>query len=62
MMWMVMRPSDGTVMARFSSKPKALAAALRFGKDGRDYKVVAEPAPPAPAPPAAGILIPLRGH
>jgi len=58
---MVTRPSNGAVLVRFSSKAKAMAAALRFGQDGRDYKVVAEPAPTASHPPA-GVLIPLRGH
>ena len=61
MMWMVTRPSDGVVLARFSSKAKALAAALRFGQDGCDYRVVAESAPsPTHAP--AGLLIPLHGR
>jgi hypothetical protein len=44
-MWMIVRADDGAVLARFSSKPKALAAVLRFESDGRRYEVVAAPSP-----------------
>jgi hypothetical protein len=64
MMWMVIRTSDGVVLARFSSKAKAMAAALRFGKDGRrEYRVVSEASPlPAIPPRSSGLSVPPRGH
>ncbi len=37
--WKVQR-DDGTVLARHDSKPKAVAAALRFSADGSSYSVV----------------------
>jgi hypothetical protein len=72
MLWMIVRSDDGEVLARFSSKPKALAAAIHFGKDGHEYRVAAEQAQATPPPSAVGIRmgvfaarpnrVPPRGH
>jgi hypothetical protein len=40
--WKVQR-DDGTVLARYDSKAKAMAAAVRFSADGCAYSVIEEP-------------------
>jgi hypothetical protein len=55
--WMVVRQEDGAVLARFSAKPKALAAAIRFAMDGRDYHVVAEVSVETPATEPAATVV-----
>jgi len=40
--WRVTRRGSGLVLARFDSKPKAVAAALRFCADGNAYDVIEE--------------------
>ncbi len=60
MMWMIVRADDGVTLAHFSCKPKALAAALRFGQDGREYQVIAEPTPHTPPYRPVGVLVPMR--
>jgi hypothetical protein len=54
LMWKVQR-DDGTVLVRHDSKPKAMAAALRFSADGCSYSVIEEPS-------AAANPLTDRGH
>jgi len=42
--WRVVQRGTDLVLARFSSKPKAVSAALRFSADGHAYDVVEESA------------------
>jgi len=59
--WRVTRRGSGLVLARFDSKPKAVAAALRFCADGNAYDVIEETIP-QPRPETNVVAVPPRGH
>lgn len=54
--WAVVRREDGAKLARYTAKPKAVSAALRFDQDGYLYDVIQEPTPEA-----RQVIIPLKG-
>jgi hypothetical protein len=57
-MWKVARVEDGAELGRYASKPKALAAALRFSADGCAYEIIEAPADTVRE--ARGIVVPMR--
>lgn len=59
-MWKVARVEDGAELGRYVSKPKALAAAVRFSADGCAYEVTE--APGGFEQETKGVVVPMRGH
>jgi hypothetical protein len=57
--WIVVRSDDNVEVGSYASKPKAVAASLRFGTDGRHYRVEERRRKESDPP---GTLVPLRGH
>lgn len=57
--WVVVRREDGMQLMRYSAKPKAVAAALRFGADGSTYDVIPEARVAEPVTKSS--VVPLRG-
>jgi hypothetical protein len=59
-MWKVARVEDGAELGRYASKPKALAAAVRFGADGCAYKIIEAPADTVRE--RIGVVVPMRNR
>lgn len=59
--WVVVRREDGKRLVRYSAKPKALAAALRFGADGGPCDIIRETAAGSETDPNSNSkVVPLR--